>query len=167
MKVLITNKKTTKKHGLSGHRIYKIWSSMLHRCYNPNNKRYSDWGGRGINVCNEWHDVKNFIVDMYPTYKEGLSLDRIDNDKGYSKENCRWVEDRIQKRNTRKLKQQNMTGYRGVSIIERKNKTVFRAKIKVNNISIHLGYFDCRLAAAYAYDDYVTKNNLEHTRNFA
>ena len=152
-----------KTHGLSGHILYAKWVNMMHRCYN---KRYFDWGGRGITVCDRWHSVANFIEDMYPSYINGLSLDRKDNDKGYSKDNCRWVEDVVQKRNTRKLKQQNMTGYRGVSIIERKNKTVFRAKIKVNNISIHLGYFTDKIDAAKAYDKYIIENNLEHTKNF-
>lgn len=155
-----------KTHGLSGHILYAKWVNMMHRCYNQNNKRYFDWGGRGITVCDRWHSVANFIEDMYPSYINGLSLDRKDNDKGYSKDNCRWVEDVVQKRNTRKLKQQNMTGYRGVSIIERKNKTVFRAKIKVNNISIHLGYFNDKIDAAKAYDKYIIDNNLEHTKNF-
>jgi hypothetical protein len=164
MKELITNKKTTKKHGLSGHRIYKIWSSMLHRCYNPNNKRYSDWGGRGINVCNEWHDVKNFIVDMYPTYKEGLSLDRIDNDKGYSKENCRWVEDVVQKRNTRKLQKNNTSGYRGVYFDKYANK--WSVIIGVNKKKIKIGYFKTAEEGARAYDKYVIDNNLEHPTNF-
>ena len=57
--------------------------------------------------------------------------------------------------------------YRGVSIKTIKNgKIKFRSTIVVNRVNIHIGFFDCRLAAAYAYDEYVTKNNLEHTKNF-
>ena len=52
---------------------------------------YNEYGGRGIYVCDEWLNVKNFINDMFPTYIEGLTLDRINNDFGYFKENCRWA----------------------------------------------------------------------------
>ena len=99
-----------KTHGLSGHILYAKWVNMMHRCYSKNNKRYFDWGGRGITVCDRWHNVANFIEDMYPSYINGLTLDRKDNDKGYSKDNCRWVEDVVQKRNTRVLNKVNTRG---------------------------------------------------------
>ena len=68
------------KHGLCGHRLYDTWKSMVHRCNNIKNVAYKYYGGRGIKVCNRWLDVRNFIEDMYPSYQEGLTLDRINVD---------------------------------------------------------------------------------------
>ena len=151
-----------KTHGLSSHILYPKWVNMMHRCYCQNNKRYSDWGGRGIDVCMEWHNVDNFINDMFPSYIKGLSLDRKDNNKGYSKDNCRWVEDVVQKRNTRVLNKVNTSGYRCVS---KTSSNKYRTQIKVNSKKIHIGTFNTAIEAAKAYDKYVIDNSLEHTLN--
>lgn len=80
------------KHGLSNTKLYHVWFDMVDRCTNPEHKNYKNYGGRGITVCDEWiADVKRFIADMGPTYVEGLTLDRIHNDKGYYYLNCDWV----------------------------------------------------------------------------
>lgn len=91
------------KHGkIASHRLYRVWASMKSRCNNPNEFNYPNYGGRGITVCNSWLDFRGFIADMEDSYKEGLSLDRIDNNKGYFKENCRWTTSKEQSLNTRK-----------------------------------------------------------------
>lgn len=88
-------------HGLSEHRLYRTWHSMMTRCHSPKHRKYADYGGRGIEVCERWKTVENFIEDMYPSFVEGLTLDRTDNDKGYSPDNCRWATPKEQSANQR------------------------------------------------------------------
>jgi Fic family protein len=90
-----------KKHGMSNTPIYNAWVNMKSRCNNKNVKAYKNYGGRGIVYTKKWEDFQGFIEEMGDTYKEGLTLERIDNDKGYSKENCKWVPFKKQQRNKR------------------------------------------------------------------
>ena len=88
-------------HGLRQHPLYRTWAQMLQRCQNPNYGQYSDYGGRGIAVCERWQKFENFYEDMQPTHREGLTLDRKENNQGYSSENCRWATRTEQNRNQR------------------------------------------------------------------
>ena len=151
------------KHGLRYHRLYKTWSGMIQRCHQENNSNYKNYGLKGIRVCSEWHNIENFINDMYPTFIEGLSLDRIDSLKDYSKDNCRWATKTTQSRNRVATQSNSKVKLKGVSL----NKSgSFIAQIKVNSKKIYIGSFKTDIEAAKAYDNYIICNNLEHTKNF-
>lgn len=89
-KVEQTKKRLT-KHGFSGTTMYWRYRQMINRCYIPTHKEFKNYGGRGIKVCDRWLEkVENYIEDMgFPPFKDA-QVDRIDNDGGYSKDNCKW-----------------------------------------------------------------------------
>ena len=98
-----------KTHGLSEAPIYRIWHAMISRCTNPSTASWQHYGARGITVCERWRSFSNFFADMGHRPK-GHSLDRKDNNAGYSPENCRWVTIEIQTRNRRSTKSISFNG---------------------------------------------------------
>ena len=150
-------RKQTGIHNLYYHRFYVTWYNMTQRCTNPKNKRYKDYGGRGITVFEEWLDVRNFVSWAEATHPniEGYTLDRIDNDKGYSPENCRWADKSTQSINQR-IRKDNTSGYVGVT----SNGTKWMARITSNNKRVCLGTFFTKKEAAQARDTYIIENKL-------
>ena len=124
--------KANSKHGKYKDKIYCAWEGMIQRCTNKRNISYKNYGARGIDACNRWQIFENFYSDMGDV-PEGLSLDRINNDSGYSKENCRWATQRQQKMNTR-IRVDNTSGARGVAKID--------GRFRVSVCGKHIGMFN-------------------------
>jgi predicted DNA-binding protein (UPF0251 family) len=92
-------------HEMYGTRLYRIWRGMIDRCENNNSKSYKWYGGRGIKVCDDWHTPQKFFGWAFLNgYHANLTIDRINNDKGYCPDNCRWVNNFEQQRNRRNIK---------------------------------------------------------------
>lgn len=159
------NKERLTIHGLKKSRIYKQWQGIKGRCYNKKNKVYKNYGGRGITVCDEWkNDFKAFYDwAMANGYKEGLQIDRRDNDGNYCPENCRFVTRMVNTQNTRLLMSTNTSGYRGVHFDKKTKK--WRAVIRFNNIIYSLGYFYIKEDAAKSFNNFVIKNQTSHPLN--
>jgi hypothetical protein len=139
-------------HGRSRTSIYSTWQGMLGRCENPENGSYVNYGGRGIKVCERWHEFENFSADMgeRPTPKHELS--RFDNDGDYEPGNVEWTVDIVlQNRNRRrKFKTKKATSrFRGVDWW--KNQA-WRSRITINGKMCDLGLFHSEEDAARAYD---------------
>lgn len=124
------------KHGLSQNdRTYKSWKCMIQRCTNPNNKRYKDYGGDEITICEEWSEFPSFLRDMGERLS-GYTIERRDNSKGYFPKNCYWATRSQQQRN----KQNNRyIKYRGKTqlLIEWAEKYGIPYKVLYNRIYSH------------------------------
>lgn len=155
----IREKRTT--HRLTGSSIYRTYNAMLQRCCNPNNESYKNYGWRGITVCERWiQSFENFYEDMGES-PEGKSLDRINNEKGYSKENCRWATITEQALNRRP--QGKTSKLRGVSFDKKLEK--FLARVKINGRTKYIGCLKTEYEAGLAYDIFVIKNGLPNMLN--
>lgn len=124
------------KHGGWKRSSYNTWRAMLRRCNNPKDKDYPRYGARGITVCSEWEDYRVFAADMGEPEGE-QTLDRVDNSKGYSKENCRWASPHVQAINS---KRPSKTGHRGVVYLSKYKK--WMASITVHKKRYYSVVFD-------------------------
>lgn len=115
--------------------VHASWHDMIQRTTNPNNSAWKNYGGRGIRVCTEWLEFENFYAAMGSRPK-GLTLDRIDNEKGYEPENCQWTDRRTQNQNQR-IRVDNKTGVKGVCICGK----YYRAEVTLDGERVCLGRF--------------------------
>lgn len=164
-----------RKHGAVLHgektRLYNIWLNMRARCNNPKNLKYKYYGGKGVSICDAWDNFENFQNwALENGYEDSLTIDRIDGNKGYCPENCRWVP---------KYKQfANQEGRKGklIGVKYRPYKTHDEVKNRhyvatIQNgrkTSIFVGAYHTPIEAAFARDFYLMDNDLlgKHNGNF-
>lgn len=147
---------TPKEHPRN--KLSAVLNGMKQRCYNPNNNRYHRYGGRGITICAEWQENAEKFIEWSLTngYKEGLQIDRIDNDSNYCPENCRWTTALVNMRNRSLLSKANTTGYRGICKVRNK----WKAQAPLNGKSDYIGLYKTPEEAALAYNEYIISNDL-------
>ena len=132
------------KHGLYKHPLHIVWGNMISRCYYPKNIGYRNYGGRGITVCDEWrNDFYSFHLWATSNgYKKSLTIDRIDNNKGYNPDNCRWVNQKEQCNN----KNSNHTlTYSGITKTISQWSDELNIKVVTIQDRIHRGWSDERI----------------------
>ena len=125
----MTQEKKTRRHGLSKHPLYNACYNMLQRCYNDKHPSFSDYGGRGVKVCKEWKNNPISFIEwgLASGWRKGLQLDRIDNDEGYSPNNCRFISSRKNTSNTRVQQKRELP----VGVHKSKNR--FTAQIRLGS----------------------------------
>jgi hypothetical protein len=139
------------RHNMARSKIYKRWAEMLNRCRNPNSSKFPDYGGRGIKVCERWHDFACFLADMGMPPADDSELDRVNNDGNYEPGNVRWANRMVQVRNQRKRKGAT-SQYRGVSYASTRRGKKWQAEIKIGPSRRLLGLFATEEEAARSYD---------------
>lgn len=125
-------------HGMWKTPEYESWRGMIQRCSNTKNVNYDYYGGRGITVCARWLKFENFFEDMGKR-PECLTIERMNNELGYFKENCKWAS-RTEQCVNQRINKNNKTGVRGVYWNKREKK--YHARIGFKRQEYHLGYFD-------------------------
>lgn len=150
-------KQNMSTHNMSSSRFYQCWASMKHRCDNSL-KYYED-----VSYCDRWVSFENFYEDMFETYSDDLTIDRIDTNGMYCKENCRWADKTTQVLNRNKLNISKSSEYRNVS---KSSKNRYAARVSYNYETFTVGYYETELEAAKAVDEYIILNKLPHKLNF-
>lgn len=151
--------KIKKIHGQRNSRLYNIWNGVKDRIFNKNNQAFSNYGGRGLGMFDEWvSDFTSFYNwSIQNGYDESLSIDRIDNNKGYTPDNCRWVNSHLQASN-RRIQKNNKTGYAGIYFCN--TEKLYKSQITINKKSHTIGRFKTIKEALDARNNYIKQYNL-------
>ena len=134
-------------HGMSKTPEYQAWIEMKQRCFNSNHKSYSDYGGRGIKICDRWlNSSENFLADMgsRPTAKH--SLDRINNDADYSSKNCRWATS-TEQNNNKRTNRLITIGNKTYTIAQWTKEMGFNERVIWNRLNLGWSDFDAVMTA--------------------
>ena len=153
------NKEQCTTHGLTTNALYAVWVSMKQRCYNENEIGFKNYGGRGITMCDEWRNDFQKFYDwaIANGYEKGLSIDRIDNNRNYSPENCRWATRTEQNRNQRTNKQIEFNG-------EVKNLSEWCEHFSLNYQTVHARITDYGWTVQKALKTPICKTNAFNWR---
>lgn len=162
-------KNLNKSHGYWRSEIYNKWDSIIQRCCNKNNPEYKDYGGRGITICDEWKNDP--IIFIKWAFENGfienkrLQIDRRNNNGNYEPSNCRFVTNMENSHNTRLIKRNNKSGYRGVSFYN--TIGCYVAEVLSDGKKVFKkGGFTNPFDAAMVRDKFIIKNRLPHLLNF-
>lgn len=155
--------KKHRTHGMTGSRVFVMYSNMFQRCENPNHKSYDNYGARGIKVCDEWrNDCEAFINwAMKNGYQDHLTIDRVDSDAGYFPSNCRFVDRKAQAQNRRK-REGLKTEYIGTRVDPDTGN--YNARLMVDGGRVNIGTFKTEIEAAIARDRYILDNGLQYSK---
>lgn len=149
------------KHDMSRTILYRRWIDMKQRCFNPNCCNYKYYGARGITICDEWLDFKNFAEwSLKNGYSKELSIDRINNDGNYEPNNCRWTTKSVQGMS---MRHKNSSGY--VGICKHSTDGAWYGRLKINGKCIYTGRSKDIVEAALLRDEYIISNHLPNKRN--
>ena len=151
-----------KTHGMKGTRLYSIFSGMNDRCYNEKSSNYHNWGERGVGICTEWLNDRGLFFSwaLENGYKEDLTIDRIESDKGYCPSNCRWVNKEAQAQNRRK-QEGCSSKYAGVRLAKGK---LFEARVMISGVRYHIGNFKTDIEAALARDRFILDGGHKYAK---
>lgn len=151
-----------KTHGLHKTSEYTVWGNMIARCRNPAHPSYVNYGGRGILVCEQWLDFQAFYADMGNRPSSLHSLERINNDKGYNKENCKWSTLQEQSLNKR-IRRDNSSGKVGVYFTRGKWDVQLYRNGKNSYIGSFLTFQEAALARTQAEE--IWKNSMNQSKS--
>lgn len=161
-----SHNKLKQENPLSRTKLYNVWASFKDRCFNEKSKPYKNYGGRGISVYKKWvNDFKAFYDwSIENGYKEGLSIDRINNDGNYEPSNCRWADWNTQAINKQRISIRNTSGYVGVSYYSKRR--TFVASVTINGTTKKIfENKDAYIVAKYR-EEYIISNNIIARMNF-